>query len=774
MTHTDNQSSAKKRHRSPEDSEIRKAFQAIIETTVDAFIIIDQDGIIEQVNTAAEKMFGYAEDKLLNQNVKCLIPAPHKHHHEEYISNYVKTGHRKAIGKIKELQGQRKDGSYFPIELSLNEMDSSEGKKFMAVIRDISTRKEEQQRQEEAKNRLREFMDSATEGFMLIDEKLSIIDVNKALLDMLHISDDRIIGKKITEISPGLKNEPRYKKYIDVLETGKTFSLDDLQINTLFGNLNISLRVFKVGNGLGMIVSDVTESKRFEAELIRAKEAAEASAKAKQEFLSNTSHEIRTPMNSIMGMAEMLSQTTLNSKQKKYIDAITCSSENLLIIINDILDLSKIGYGKLKLEETDFTLNEVIQKVNANHVHKAAEKKITLDCECKQADLNRVLLGDPGRLNQILTNLVNNAIKYTHKGKVTLSIELHGESHEYLGYVFKVSDTGIGIPKEKLNDVFSDFTQADTSTTRKYGGTGLGLTISKRLVEMMGGRLNAKSKVNIGSEFQFLLKFKKSAAEHYPKSTQIKIDNDCDLNGIRILLVEDHEFNQLVVQSMTENWNCYIEQASNGKEAIEKLSNESFDIILMDIQMPVMDGMETTKFIRNHMQETVKNIPIIALTAHSAKDDSERYLAYGMNAHISKPFKNHKLFDTICKHVKQNNHKTKASPVNKPYSLKAIEQMAEGNVEFVKKMINSFVKRSHEGMAEMLKDFDNHDLENIAKTAHRIKSSFKYLQIDHLYNQLVEIEKLAKKGKNVSRIKHLLAGFEKQLHYVNQELEKEL
>ncbi|MCF8304724.1 MAG: PAS domain S-box protein [Bacteroidales bacterium] len=883
------------------DDHIRKAFQSIIETTVDAFIIINQDGIIDQANSAAETMFGYGRGELQGQNVNILIPSPHKEKHNQYISNYLETGVKKSIGKIAELEGEHHNGNRFPIELSLNEMNTGGEKKFMGVIRDITRRKEEQKKLreaehnyrlmvenatdmisrhkpdgtyiyaspickhylgyepeeligrnayeffhpddyeiikqshdtivatrvtytvayrlqtkngnyiwfettsktirdehnkvleiisisrdittrkhlenqvEETKNRLSNFMESATEGFMVTDEHFRIVDVNIALANLLKVTKEDLIGITLTELSPGLEHEPRYREYQKVLKTGKSFSIDDLKIKSLFGDLNISLKAFKVGKGMGIIVSDVTERKQFEAQLIKAKEDAEASAKAKQDFLANTSHEIRTPMNSIMGMAEMLSKTNISGKQKDYVEAIRQSTENLLLIINDILDLSKIGSNKLQLEKIGFKLSDVIQLVITNNSVKAKEKNISLEYSCRQDTLNRVIVGDPVRLNQILTNLVNNAIKFTQEGRIEIKITPENEAEKHVNYRFEVSDTGIGIPREKLQDIFGDFTQVDSSTTRRYGGTGLGLSISKRLVEMMGGSLNVESKVNQGSAFYFTLRFKKGDQYHYPESVPANIEEQCLLDGVHMLLVEDQEFNQLVVHSMTESWNCHLETASNGKEAIEKLSTNHFDIILMDIQMPIMDGVETTKFIRNHMHEPHRNIPIIALTAHGVKGDNEKYLEYGMNDYISKPFKNDKLYHVICKHIdKGASMNSKNDEPEKPYDLASVKQIAQGNEDFVKKMISSFIARSQEGLEEMKQQLKKKEWQNMAKTAHRIKPSFKYMGIMDLHEEIQEIERIALEEPDASKLIHDLKKFESRLQYIHKELEKEL
>lgn len=383
-----------------------------------------------------------------------------------------------------------------------------------------------------------------------------------------------------------------------------------------------------------------------------AKEKAEESTKLKEAFLANMSHEIRTPMNAIIGFSDILSKRNLGEQEKEYVRTIKSAGENLLTIINDILDISKIEAGMMTFEEHTFSVGELFESLNVMLMGKAKEKNLELVFSYDK-NIPDVLLGDPTRLSQIIINLTGNAIKFTQTGKVTVHAKLlqqisdnteGNRNNDNVLLEFSVEDTGIGIPADKLENIFERFRQAESHTTRKYGGTGLGLSIAKQLVELQGGTLAVKSEIKIGSVFTFSIPYKKSVEVLHPTEITGKKFNMQELSSLNILLVEDNRLNVVLILSLFSEYKLKLQVAENGSVALEKMKENKFDIILMDMEMPVMNGYETATIIRKELKNT---IPIIAMTAHAMSGERERCLSLGMNDYISKPINADLLFEKI-------------------------------------------------------------------------------------------------------------------------------
>lgn len=389
-------------------------------------------------------------------------------------------------------------------------------------------------------------------------------------------------------------------------------------------------------------------------ELHKAKQQLEKSLKVKEQFLANMSHEIRTPMNAILGFTKLLLKSEHSDENKQYLNAIETSGSNLLVIINDILDFSKLESGKITFENIKFKLFELIHMLVELMRPKAIEKNIKLLVEIEK-DIPESVVGDPTRLNQILINLVGNAIKFTNSGQVKIIVSLTNLIEDQIELKFGVQDTGIGIGQENLERIFDSFTQEANDTARKYGGTGLGLSITKQLIELQGGKISVNSRVGEGSLFTFSLNFKQAIQHDYMNSSVLcSCKDEFPLEGVKVLLVEDNFFNKMLATKILKNWRCEVEVADNGIVAIEKVEKHNFDIILMDIQLPEMDGYETTHFIRHKTAFPKCDTPIIAMTAHAFADEVEKCINAKMNDYISKPFDENKLFVKILDVLKLN------------------------------------------------------------------------------------------------------------------------
>ncbi len=416
-------------------------------------------------------------------------------------------------------------------------------------------------------------------------------------------------------------------------------------------NKSLEARVEKQTIGIKKInqqlLLEITEREVKEVMLLEAMEEAKQGVRSKDQFLSNMSHEIRTPMNGIIGMTDILLGTELDELQHKYLSAIDYSAKNLLVIINDILDLSKINSEKLELERVNFNIYNVLDSVSKTFEVKIKEKAIGFNFDVEE-DLPRKVCGDPVRVNQILLNIIGNAIKFTEKGSVTIKCGLFEKNENHIILNFAVIDTGIGIKEENIDKVFESFSQANTSITRKFGGTGLGLPISKKLIELHGGTLKLESTYGEGTIFSFNLKFGypiiEEAKKVQPAGAQL---TDLQKSKIRILLAEDNKINQLVATKFLDRFGFKSDIANNGQEAIDRVENQEYDLILMDVQMPEVDGLQATRIIKSSQRTRNKDIKVMAMTASVLKDEVQRCYDAGMDDYIPKPFDPDELYAKI-------------------------------------------------------------------------------------------------------------------------------
>lgn len=408
----------------------------------------------------------------------------------------------------------------------------------------------------------------------------------------------------------------------------------------------------------GSIVSlrtDITAERKTAADLKLAKEKAESASKTKSRFLANMSHEIRTPMSGILGMAELLMEGQLSEEQHEYVEAILKSSQSLIRIVNDILDLSKIEANRIEIVQSEFRLLELFEEVLATFSAVAHERNITILLECDQPLENVWVLADHGRLAQIVSNLLGNAIKFTpNEGWIVIQLASQAGSKDKCCFRVSVTDTGIGIDPENLERIFSPFSQADETTTRRFGGTGLGLTISQRLAKLLRSKIQVHSKVNCGSVFFLELTFPRVCAAETASGEPDHIEFEKWLLGKRILLAEDNLINQKLVTKLLTNAGLEVSVASNGRDALKMFSEQAFDLVLTDIQMPIMDGEELTRILKVEHQSQV---PIVALTAHAMKGDRENFLALGMDDYVSKPISRTELLEVLAKVLEAKNAK---------------------------------------------------------------------------------------------------------------------
>ncbi|MFY8187478.1 MAG: response regulator [Flavobacterium sp.] len=512
------------------------------------------------------------------------------------------------------------------------------------ALQDITEQLKDKINLNESEKKFRLVFEKSLAPSIIADDQGNYLDANSAASKLFGYSVAALKKMNVVDIITESRSKSQLM-YEDYLKKGRDIGEFDF-ISKDGTHKTVVYHAVRIKPDFNLsIMTNTTEQKRISQELVKEKMRAEEAMNYKQQFLSNMSHEIRTPLNSIIGFTNVLLKTNFDDTQKEYLEAIQTSGHFLNVLINDILDVSKVDAGKMTFAKEPFELRTSIQSMIKTFELDLLQKNLLFELEF-QENIPAIVLGDLVRLNQILTNLIGNAIKFTHKGKVALTVRLADEHKETLSLEFAVSDTGIGIASHKISSVFQLFEQAEKNTFSKFGGTGLGLAIVKKMVEAQNGSISVESKIGVGSTFKFVLPLHKSGQQTIRKAAEIKpIKHDGDVN---ILVVEDGTINQLLIKVILKQFGLKCELASNGKMAIEKLQNTHFDLILMDIQMPVMNGFEATDYIRNTMKS---NIPIIALTADVTSADFQKCMQMGMNDYVSKPIDENQLYAKMLQFV---------------------------------------------------------------------------------------------------------------------------
>jgi len=507
-------------------------------------------------------------------------------------------------------------------------------------------------------------------------------------------------------------------------------------------------------------------------QLQAANEKLRESERLKDEFLTNMSHEIRTPMNAIIGFAGLLDKTDLSERQKEFVTAIKDSGQNLLGIINDILDFSRIQSGQIRFENVSFSVRALVDSVHRLLTNKAETKGIGFTVSF-DSNIHELLSGDPTRVTQILLNLIGNAIKFTEEGGVKLDVSLKERKGDVRVIQFRVEDTGIGIPAEKVDVIFERFTQASSETTRIYGGTGLGLSIVKRLVELQNGTIELQSELGKGSIFTVNIPFRTVTFEQLQDyNASAHAEESGELNDVRVLIVEDNKMNQRLAIEVLAGFGVISEVAENGKVAIEKLKDGSYDVILMDMQMAEMDGYQATQYIR----KTLKNdTPIIAMTAHAMTGEREKCLALGMNDYISKPFKAAELFrkiQTLVAGVQAVKEVVQEEKGRGLMDLSYLERIGSSDPSFVHDMVAIFLADVPKLMEEMGRAVKKEDHEAVGRLAHKMHSSSAMMGIETLTAALARLQERCREGANGMEISETFRKVEADFGAVVGEIQK--
>lgn len=714
----------------------------IMDSAHEAIIAIDQNGYVVLWNPQAEKIFGWKEVEVLNTKFsKKIIPERFREDHEKGMLHYQNTGDGPILQRLLEMSAIKKSGDEFPVELFITPVNLGQKQLLVSFIRDISDRKKAQKNLEVSEHKYRSIIANMNLGLLEVDNNDIIQFSNQSFCEMSGFDLSELVGRKATELLvmgesnmlAEKKQELRQKGVSDAYE----ISIKDRKGNLRWWLVSGAPRYGEEGHVIGSIGIhlDISDQKKIQHELVLARETAEQSALAKEAFLANMSHEIRTPLNGIIGMIRELKKHTFSVKQQGYLDIANKASRHLLSIINNILDFSKIEAGEFKLENHNFSLQEVITDVIQILQSQANENSIQLEKKI-DPNLHKAFIGDAARIRQILINLAGNAIKFSRNGNVTIQCECSTTTTDNQEIILKVIDNGIGMDTNYLKRIFTKFQQEDLSGSRSYGGSGLGLVITKELIDAMKGSILIESVKGKGTEV--IVKLNLPVGDLSKLLEDINSLNLENLKNKSILLVEDNEMNRLVVTNTLFPYELIITEAANGEIAVNLLKDQSFDLILMDLQMPVMGGIEAAKIIRKQLRiET----PIIALTANAFKSEIDKCLEAGMNSYITKPFEEENLLQVIVKEVGHiENMKSQMPTLIKLYDLTQLREMSRGNNDFVTKMLNIFLDSAQRSVKEMNEAFQKDDVESIKRIAHRLKPSLANLGVHSLKNTISDLD----------------------------------
>ena len=650
----------------------------------------------------------------------------------------------------------------------------------------------------------RSLIEASLDPLVTISIEGKITDMNQATIDITGINREQLTGTDFfTYFTEPQKAREVYQEVFAngfVADSPLTLRHKNGKLTTVLFNGSVYKDEKGLVQGVVIVARDVTEQNKIQTELIEAKVFAELATeiaedaklnaenamhiatnavKAKQQFLSNMSHEIRTPMNAIIGFTKVLLKSEITAKQKEYLDAIKTSGDALIVLINDILDLAKVDAGKMVFEQTPFKISASIASMLHLFETKIHEKNLKL-LKSFDARIPEILLGDSVRLHQIILNLVSNAVKFTTSGSITISTELKSESSSSVEIEFTIKDTGIGIPKSKIAKIFENFQQATSGTSRIYGGTGLGLAIVKQLVEGQGGRILVTSELGIGTTFCFILNFNKTNLSLDLAQPNLEVDKG--VKNIKVLVVEDIVLNQLLMKTVLDEFGFERVIAENGKIACKLLEKELFDIVLMDLQMPEMNGFEATEYIRNQL---MLNIPIIALTADVTTVDISKCKEVGMNDYLSKPIDERLLYSKIIGLVKRPLFSegllqekfvdSKISNTPKYVNLNSLIQKTKENKLLMIEMIQIYLEQTPLLIKTMKQSLFDRDWLLLKSATHKIIPSFSIMGIDEEFENIArKVHESAHAMTLTQEMNNLVLELENVCNSACEELEEEL
>lgn len=754
-------------------------YQGIVEAAPDGLLVIDGSGLIILANPESELIFGCLKGGLLGKHYDVLVAQRHRHAFEEIRRTFLDGT---TSGRA-EQTACRFDGSEFPIELRLSNLPVRDNDKssMCVVIRDLSLYQEQQRRLRLAHEQQQAIFSAAPYGIALIRDG-RIAQANPSMHEIFGYASRELYGCSPVVWLGQQVWDSRLEEARARLRLGEILR-EELEVFRKDGSrfwASISIRAVQASNlkrGSIWIVKDVSERRAAAAQVQKAREMAEESAKVKSAFLANMSHEIRTPMNAIIGMTHLVMNTVLTEQQRDYLQKVQRSSQHLLGILDDILDFSKIEAGKLQVNESDFSLQGLLQDAMDFIRPRAMTKDIALSLFV-DADVPDRLRGDTLRLKQALLNYLSNAVKFTDRGQITVGVRVLGHASDGLCLEFSVTDTGIGLSSEQCSHLFQSFQQADASTTRRFGGTGLGLVIVKELARLMGGEVGVSSHEGEGSKFWFSARLRQAES---PVTQLLCPRPPAALAptplSARVLLVEDNDLNQQVASEMLKSMGCEVAIANNGQEALERVTSETYDLVLMDVHMPVLDGLAATRALREI--RGLADLPVIAMTASAMQEDKDNCMAAGMNDFICKPFEPDTLYTVLQRWLEHTRPTPKAgsNPAACPFHLAGVDvadgmRLAMGDESLYRELLRLYWVGQKDIPAQLRRALDAGDLVEAASLLHVFKGVSRTIGANAIAEAADSLEQLVSSGCTREECRETLESLETQLGTVLHQVEQ--
>lgn len=753
----------KKTEKAFQNSEQR--YKRFVEHASDIIYSCDAKGNFTYVNPVGEKLSEYSLEELRGKHFTTIIKKDYRKKIEQFYidqyknltsNTYLEFPYISKTGKIRWI-GQN-------VQVKLDE-DQFVG--FQAFARDITERKKIEDKLSQSESQTRALFESIPDLILIINRDTTIQHI-KVGQDEQWLNSTEYIGTKLYNLSLSSELKDEFKKNIDHTIISGEMKIMEFSIHLFSKQHTYEARIVKISSDEVLAtIRNITERKEFEEKLIHARTKAEDSSLAKEQYLSMMSHEIRTPLNAVIGLTNLLLEETHSKSQAEYLSAIKYSADSLLNIINDLLDFSKIESQNIQLEKTKFSLEHIINGIKKSFVRDINENNITFTTLIDET-IPQVLVGDKVRLNQIVLNLISNAIKFTEQGEIKATVKLIKKQGNDIILDFEISDSGIGIPEDQLPLIFESFRQASQPHIKKHIGTGLGLTIAKQLINLMGGDINVKSKIGKGTTFNFNIKLEfDQQTSKIPFKEDPKIIEFIKFKDLSILLVEDNHMNQLVIAKYFEKWGIDLDIAENGVLALEKLEVQNYNLILMDLEMPELDGYKTAEIIRKNKNTSYHHTPIIAITASALVNVKKRVFESGMNGYVSKPFEPQKLYQIISNLTLQNTtvfmHNTQQDTIShsrKLTDLSYLKEASAGDNQFVYKMIDTFIKHAPEYIEKLNKSLQLKDYTELKRLAHKYKATINIVGIRQIEKVIEQLENIIIEKKNYHLIPSLIEEIE--------------